>query len=146
MHELSIAMSMIEMATEEAARQGDVRVSALHLKLGPLSGVVKEALLFSYEVASQGTRLEGSRLLIEEVPVIVYCPECDQERAIESIQRFCCAVCGTLTPNVVQGKELLVVALELEPWATETPDAVDEPPPWETKRPAVATLESEITQ
>ena len=44
MHELSIALSMIEMATEEALRFGDTRVNALHLKLGPLSGVVKDAL------------------------------------------------------------------------------------------------------
>jgi hydrogenase nickel incorporation protein HypA/HybF len=46
MHELSIATSMVEMAGEEAARHPDTRVVALHLKLGPLSGVVKEALLF----------------------------------------------------------------------------------------------------
>lgn len=135
MHELSIAMSMIEMATEEAARQGAARVSALHLKLGPLSGVVKEALLFSYEVASQGTPLEGSRLVIEEVPVIVYCAECDKEQPIESIQRFCCPVCETLTPTIVQGKEMLVVALELEPW-----------PAGAGLMPAAALLESEVTQ
>ena len=46
MHELSIAVSMVEMASEEALRLGAVRVNALHLKLGPLSGVVKDALLF----------------------------------------------------------------------------------------------------
>ena len=107
-------MSMIEMAGEEAARHGSDRVTALHLKLGPLSGVVKDALMFSYEIASQGTRLENSRLVIEEVPVIVYCPNCAVERIIESIQRFCCPVCGALTPQVIQGNELLVTALELE--------------------------------
>jgi hydrogenase nickel incorporation protein HypA/HybF len=114
MHELSIAMSMIEMAAEEAARRGNVQVAAIHLKLGPLSGVVKEALLFSYDVAATGTPLEGSRLVIEEVPVIVYCPECHEERVLESIQRFSCPVCGRLTSEVVQGKELAVVALEIE--------------------------------
>ena len=66
MHELSIALSMIDMASEEAARLGGGRVTALHLKLGHLSGVVKEALTFSYEIACQGTSLEGSQLVIEE--------------------------------------------------------------------------------
>ncbi|HEV7395653.1 MAG TPA: hydrogenase maturation nickel metallochaperone HypA, partial [Pyrinomonadaceae bacterium] len=84
MHELSIAMSMIEMATEEAARHGSSRVTALYLKLGPLSGVVKDALVFSYEVASQGTALEGSQLIIEEVPVKVYCETCASEQVIDS--------------------------------------------------------------
>lgn len=107
-------MSMIEMATEEAARRGGVRVHAIHLKLGNLSGVVKEALLFSYEVACQGTPLEGSRLVIEEVPVVVYCSACEAERPLASVQHFCCAVCHAPTSQVVQGKELEVVALEIE--------------------------------
>ena len=65
MHELSIAMSIIEMAEEEAERRGGVQVLAVHLKLGDLSGVVKEALLSSYEMASEESVLKGSRLLIE---------------------------------------------------------------------------------
>ncbi len=80
MHELSIALSMIELATEEAERRGGAPVVALHLKLGPLSGVVKDALLFSYEVACNGTLLEGSRLIIEDVPVVIYCWQCRQQQ------------------------------------------------------------------
>ena len=51
MHELSIALSIVELAHEEAERRGGVRINAVHLKLGSLSGVVKEALLFSYDVS-----------------------------------------------------------------------------------------------
>lgn len=114
MHELSIALSLIDMAAEEAARRGGARVCAIHLRLGHLSGVVREALLFSYGVACEGTSLEGSRLVIEEVPVVVYCPTCCAETSLASIQMFCCAVCGTPTPDVVRGKELEVVGLEIE--------------------------------
>lgn len=114
MHELSIAMSMIEMASEESARRGGAQVSAIHLRLGPLSGVVREALLFSYEVACEGTLLEGSQLVIEEVPAVVYCPVCLGERTLASVQRFCCPDCGTPTSQVVSGKELEVTALEIE--------------------------------
>ncbi len=67
MHELSIAMSIIEVAEQEAARRG-VRVLGVHLRLGPLSGVIKEALVPAYEMAVTGTSLEGTRLHIEEVP------------------------------------------------------------------------------
>ncbi len=114
MHELSIAMSMVEMATEEAARQDGARIYALHLRLGPLSGVVKEALLFSWQVACEGTPLAGSHLVIEEVPVAVYCPVCQAERALTSIQHFFCPICDSATPEVVRGKELEIVALEVE--------------------------------
>src|SRR5262249_11874509 len=113
MHELSIAMSIIEGASEEALRHGAVEVSAVHLKLGPLSGVVKEALLFSYELACEGTALEGSRLVIEEIPAIVFCPSCEIERAVVSIQKMRCPVCGALTPQVAQGREIEIVALQI---------------------------------
>ncbi len=113
MHELSIAMSIIEGATQEARKRGGARVHAVHLKLGPLSGVVKDALLFSYGLACDGTTLEGSQLVIEEVPVTVYCPACDANKTLDSIQRFCCPTCGTLTSEVISGRELELVAIEI---------------------------------
>jgi hydrogenase nickel incorporation protein HypA/HybF len=113
MHELSIAMNIIDLAIDEAQSRGASGVEVVYLKLGPLSGVVKEALLFSYEVACQQTPLEGSKLCIEEVPIVVNCPICQQSRHARSIQSLCCAVCGTPTPEVLEGRELLVTGLEL---------------------------------
>jgi hydrogenase nickel incorporation protein HypA/HybF len=113
MHELSIAMSIVEMAQDEALQRG-VQVNAVHLKLGALSGVVKEALLSSYEMACDETPLRGSRLVIEEVPVVIFCPKCEARRPLSSVQLFCCGECGTPTSEIVQGKELEVVALEIQ--------------------------------
>lgn len=113
MHELSIAISVVEMAEQEARRRGGVHVSAVHLKLGPLSGVVKEALRFSYAVSCEGTMLEGSELVIEEVPVVVYCESCEAERSLSSIQAFFCPVCSTPAPKVIRGQELELVAMEI---------------------------------
>ena len=113
MHELSIAMSMVEMATEEAARHGGGKVDALYLKLGRLSGVVKDALLFSWEVACEGTPLAGSRLVIEEVPIVVHCPNCGDNKQLEAINAIYCPVCAAPTPEILQGKELEVTALEI---------------------------------
>ena len=112
MHELSIAMSIVDMALEEAERR-EVTIDAVHLELGPLSGVVAEALLFSYEMACNGTPLEGSRLVIKEVPIEVYCPACNAQKMLTSMQWFCCPDCSTPTSEVVHGKELLITALEV---------------------------------
>jgi len=121
MHELSIAMSIVEMAQEEASKRGALQVTAVHLKLGALSGVVKDALLSAYEMACEDTPLQGFPLVIEEVPIMVFCPECQARRAVSAVQLFCCAECGTPASEIVQGKELEVVALEIlqenEEWA-----------------------------
>jgi hydrogenase nickel incorporation protein HypA/HybF len=67
MHELSVALSLVEIATEEGQRLGG-RVSAVHVKIGQLAGVARDALEFSYDIACQDTPLSGSRLVIAETP------------------------------------------------------------------------------
>ena len=114
MHELSIALSIIDIAGEELARQRNGCVDAIHLKLGPLSGVVKEALLSAWDLArEQSPPLASSRLVIEDVPVAVLCPQCNAERPVVSIQEMRCRECGTLCPRVVRGREMEVIAMEI---------------------------------
>ncbi len=114
MHELSIAMSIAEIASEEARRLGNVRVEAVHLKLGALSGVVKDALLFSWRMACEDTPAAGSRLEIEEIPVTIWCETCATERIPEEPMDFHCPGCGGLKIEVRSGRELQVTALEVE--------------------------------
>lgn len=115
MHELSIAMSIVQFAAEEAARLGGARVTTIHLRLGAFSGVVKQALLSSFAVACADTPLAGSRLIVEDVPVVAYCSGCDARRQVNSDRWLVCSECGTPTPEIVQGRELEVTALELDP-------------------------------
>jgi len=66
MHELSIALSLVDLACEEKERRQLPTVQALHLRLGSLSGVVKDALVFSFDMAAAGTCIEGATLKVEE--------------------------------------------------------------------------------
>jgi len=114
MHELSIAMSIVEMVEEESARRGGLQVAAVHLRIGQLAGVVKEALVSSYEMACADTPLEGSQLVVEEVPVVMYCPSCDARQPVLASEWFNCPECGASVTEIVQGKELEVVSLEVD--------------------------------
>jgi hydrogenase nickel incorporation protein HypA/HybF len=113
MHELSIALSILDLAAEEAERHGG-RVAAVHLKLGPLSGVVKQALLSAYDLAREGTPLARAELVVAETVLTAWCPACAAQRTLASPQSLCCPDCGGPTPEVVGGRELEVVALEIE--------------------------------
>ncbi|MEO7142950.1 MAG: hydrogenase maturation nickel metallochaperone HypA [Bryobacteraceae bacterium] len=113
MHELSIAIGLVEAAEAEMEKLAGAQVLAIHLKLGRLSGVAREALEFSYEIACQDTPLKGSRLVIEDVPVLIDCPACKAPREVVSLQWLHCAVCGAAAGEVLQGRELQVAALEI---------------------------------
>jgi len=113
MHELSIALSIVDVVEEEAERRGG-RVVAVHLKLGPLSGVVKDALVSAYGLAREGTSLNQSELIVEEVPLVAHCPVCAVECTLASVQDLRCPTCGAPTAEILSGRELEVVALEIE--------------------------------
>lgn len=99
------------MAAEEAEKHGG-RIVAVHLKLGPLSGVVARALTSAYELAREGTPLEEAELVIEEVPIVAYCTSCDIEHAPDAFD-LRCPGCGAPSPTIRSGRELEVVALEI---------------------------------
>jgi len=113
MHELSIALSIVDLATEAADKNGGGKVEALYLKLGKLSGVMKDSLLFSWDLACAGTRIEGARLVVEELPVTVHCGSCETERMLDSINSFACPICGDPSTKVLGGRELQLSAMEI---------------------------------
>ena len=113
MHELSIALSIVEIAQEESERRGGAEVATVHIKLGALSGIAADALVSSYEIAVHDTPLSHSRLLIEAVPVTAYCSHCRAAQTLPSIQNLSCPRCGALTAQILSGKEIELVALEI---------------------------------
>jgi hydrogenase nickel incorporation protein HypA/HybF len=108
-----MALSLVEAACEKADALGGVRVEAVSVRLGPLSGVVKDALLFCFGAATEGTAIEGARLDIEDAPLTVFCPRCLEERRLASPQHLRCPVCSEPTPDVLGGRELELIALEV---------------------------------
>lgn len=112
MHELSIALSMIEQIEEEAPQHGGGSIEAVYLRVGVMSGVDAQALRFAYDLARQGTRLADARLEIEVVPLLVYCPHCSLTHS-PAPMNIGCPRCVTSEQQILQGKELEVRAFEI---------------------------------
>lgn len=114
MHELSIARSLVRVAEEAAQEAGAVKVTALYLRLGALAGVVRESLEFAYDFATDGTLLEGSKLVIEPVDILCRCESCDRNVRPDSSTKIRCPECDAPTPNILEGRELLVRAIDYD--------------------------------
>ena len=115
MHELSIARGLVEVACEAIAgcNPSPAGVRSVLVRIGALSGVVADALEFCYELSVEGTPLQGSHLVVEEQPVVVFCPNCHENRVLEDVCRFLCPTCGTPTSELIHGRELELVSMEL---------------------------------
>jgi len=114
MHELSIAIGLVDAACDELTRIGPhARIVALRVELGAMSGVVREALSFSFDVASAGSAIDGAQLQIEDVPVTIHCAPCDEEVPLAAWPPLCCPRCGAPSADVRAGRELRLTALEV---------------------------------
>lgn len=114
MHEMSIALSILDIAATESAARDNAAILAIHLRLGPMSGVVKEALMSAFELAREGSVCPESKLVVEDVPLVAMCPVCRKQQSLPSCQDLTCPVCGSLCPELVSGRELEIVAMEIE--------------------------------
>lgn len=77
MHEVSIISSIIDSVVSELEKHQVEKVEEVYLTLGSLTFLGEDQLLFAYDVLSKGTKLDGSKLVIEKEGVEVRCRSCD---------------------------------------------------------------------
>lgn len=113
MHELSLMAELRDLVLAQVEAHGGGRVVALRLRIGTLAGVEEEALRFAHPLVMAGSCAEGSRLEIETVPACCQCLRCQQSFAADA--GLCaCPRCGTISDQLLQGRELDLVGLELQ--------------------------------
>ena len=113
MHEMGIALQIIEIATDSIpADAGDVRVEKINLKIGKLAAVVPDSLRFCFDVAIKDTPLDGAELVIQELPVMARCKDCDIQWTINS-PAFTCENCNSGSLEILSGRELDIESIEI---------------------------------
>ncbi|MEW5796702.1 MAG: hydrogenase maturation nickel metallochaperone HypA [Candidatus Zixiibacteriota bacterium] len=112
MHELSIALTIIDRVQTEMSRRPGDSLKTVGLRIGALSAVDPEALAFSFTAASRSTPVEGARLNIEWVPASILCHSCGHSSRADQL-RFVCTKCGSTDIDVQSGYELDITYLEV---------------------------------
>src|SRR5689334_11021740 len=102
MHELSIAMSVLEAAQREAALHGNAGLRKIALRIGELSAVDPEALRFGFEMMTRSSRFEQVELELEFIPRTNRCSDCGHEFNVTDL-RFECPLCGSQKTSFARG-------------------------------------------
>jgi hydrogenase nickel incorporation protein HypA/HybF len=112
MHELSLVEKILEIALDTARKHGVDHISAVEVEVGQASGVVKEAMEFAWEATKKGTLLDTASLVIKSIPLQAVCRKCGAHYQPDELFDPC-PECAEVSPEIVAGKELKVVAIEL---------------------------------
>jgi len=109
MHELSVAHAIVTTVNE--AVPADACVEVVRVRVGAMSGVVASTLEYAWDMATLGSRIDGSRIEVESVPVTVRCQPCG--RVVQPSIGVRCPDCATPSDDFVTGRELEVVSVDL---------------------------------
>lgn len=110
MHELSIVMSIIDIARQQTADADATIVDEIELDIGTLSGIEMDSFEFAWKQAVKDSVLENAVRTINRIEAKAQCLDCNAEFAILNYYDAC-PVCGEHLLDILQGKELKVKSL-----------------------------------
>jgi hydrogenase nickel incorporation protein HypA/HybF len=111
MHEVSIMQAALETAERVARGRGLEKITAIHLRVGVLSGVVRESLEFAFEALRDETLAAEADLVIETAPATFRCDKCGAEHHFVKFI-FDCPGCGGPLTLAGGGRELDITLVE----------------------------------
>ena len=110
MHELSIVMSIVDIAQQHAADANAATIEEIEIDIGCLSTVEMNAFEFAWQQGVKKTILEHAIKKINRIEGKANCSDCDTVFALENMYDAC-PVCGGHLISITEGKELRVRSL-----------------------------------
>jgi hydrogenase nickel incorporation protein HypA/HybF len=114
-HEVSIAMGMVDELLRIGRENNAKRITAVSLKIGKVSGIVTDSLKFAFDaVKLEHPELMTAEITINEVPLIYECNDCDKSFEADDFHFPACTECGSYNLTLISGEEQHIQNVELE--------------------------------
>ena len=107
MHEIGVVRQVVH-TVEEFAKENNVdKIAEIVLDIGEVSMIIPKYVEDVYPAVIKGTILEDAKLIINVVPGIVECDECDEIYNIVEHEGYC-TNCGSFEKTVLSGDSFLI--------------------------------------
>lgn len=113
MHEMTIAMSIIDIVCQKANNEKAYKINSVELEIGDLSGIMIDSLKFCFEAACKNTIANGAELNINKINAKAFCKTCKKEFKMES-DFYPCPTCDDFNFEIVTGKELSIKSFNID--------------------------------
>ena len=110
MHELSIVMSIVDIASREAKKANAQTVEEIELEIGELSGVEMTSFDFAWKQGIKNSVLSQAELIINRPPGQGQCLDCENTFVMYQLYDAC-PHCKSPFITIQQGKEMRVKSL-----------------------------------
>ncbi len=113
MHEMTIAMNILDIVCQKATEEKAVKVNSVELEIGELSGILIDSLEFCFEAACKNTIADGAELNIHKIEAEAFCKSCKNTFNIES-DFSPCPTCNDYNFELKKGKEFSIKSFNID--------------------------------
>ena len=113
MHELDVTESLLNTACDYALKNDAHRVISLNIIIGDLSGFIGDSVQFYWDMISENTICENSKLHFTRLPAKFICQSCGKEFEIRG-ELLPCPDCSSMDLRTIQGDEFQLNSIEIE--------------------------------
>jgi hydrogenase nickel incorporation protein HypA/HybF len=114
-HEVSIALGMVDELIKIANENKATKINSVKLKIGKMSGIVTDSLIFAFDaVKLEHSLLSDAEIVIDEIPTICECEDCNTSFEIDNMCFPACSNCESLNVKIISGEEQHIENVELE--------------------------------
>jgi len=113
MHEVSIALSLLDIVEKKCREAGYQSIDSVRVKVGKASGILPEAFSSALDVAKKDTLARHAEFMIDLVPLGGFCNGCGREFEMEGSYVLECPKCASLSFKINKGYELEIVDMDV---------------------------------
>lgn len=113
MHELGVVFHVMKTVEEVAEENGLTEIRSVTLELGEVSAVIDSYLVncWKWAVENRSEIMKGAELLIEKIPAVTYCEDCEQTYGTVEYGKIC-PHCGSGHTYLIRGNEFQIKEIE----------------------------------
>lgn len=107
MHEIGIVRQLLRTVSGFAEEHGITEILEVVVDCGELSLVIPEYLHAVYPAVTEGTILQGTKLVVETVPGFAECDDCDEIFNVVEHKGYC-PNCGSFEKKILSGRDFTI--------------------------------------
>lgn len=111
MHELKIIQDIFPIIEKVSQENHLKSINKVFLRVGALRQIIKEFLQFAFVTIAKGTAAEGAELIIEIIPITIFCQACQQKSTVKE-NAYICPNCESTQLEILTGKEIILESIE----------------------------------
>jgi len=112
MHEIGVVRQVVRTVEDFAKENNIEKVAEIVLDIGELSLIIPKYVDDIYPIATEGSILEGSKLIMNVIPGMAECDECDEIFNVIEHEGYCPS-CGSFEKTILSGKDFTIKEIHI---------------------------------